>query len=585
MSNKNHSFDGSELTGMVSGFTEYSTRGITSTATPRPVVSPVDVLEQIRELRRALSQEYLAKAIATLDKHIADKNNPHDTSLNDFSDRVIDVLYNYYVENGGQYTKGQYCTMLFKVLHVASTTEMSDGDDSTALVTIAGVRQFLRNHESDPDAHAEIIEHMLPGKPMTEDPIFALLASIGISKGLVHATGVVPYTYVDKSRRISVATDDNPLPQDYTYEEPLFPCFGIRTNEITDSTDYTRCEFHNTAVGSRGIADPMRTATASSIVIQPTNTEVVHEVVFRDITINSNQNKTFSIYVKAGTCNYFSISYNDMAGDTIQVKATYNLTLGKSFMTNHLDRYTADIVPLADGWYRCSFSMYHRFGQQANLVLSCFKEKDPKLQDFKFKATASEVGIYLWGTQFEEGNNASPYIPTSGTTVTRLPVEITVPVLPEFNKDGCTITCAYKSSGECRGNLTRPLVVTLNDNGESSCEIVLRFNNALEAIRWGTISVQNISTRTLTYEDILPDPKGSFVHATHCCNASESTLAYNKTYYTNTGPTYQDPDKSLLVGRDQYGQYAENYLREVVIYPVNATVKQCMFLNGEERNE
>ena len=57
MTNKNHSYDGSELTGMISGFAEYSTKGLASSTSPRPVVTPVDLLNQIQELRKILSQK------------------------------------------------------------------------------------------------------------------------------------------------------------------------------------------------------------------------------------------------------------------------------------------------------------------------------------------------------------------------------------------------------------------------------------------------------------------------------------------------------------------------------------------------
>ena len=116
MSNKNHAYDGSEVTASVTGFSEYSTRGITVATSPRPVVSPADILSQIRELRKTLSQDYIAKAISKLDNHIADTNNPHHTQLKDFSDHVIDVLYNYYVANGGLCTKSQYCAMVLIIL-------------------------------------------------------------------------------------------------------------------------------------------------------------------------------------------------------------------------------------------------------------------------------------------------------------------------------------------------------------------------------------------------------------------------------------------------------------------------------------
>ena len=115
--------------------------------------------------------------------------------------------------------------------------------------------------------------------------------------------------------------------------------------------------------------------------------------------------------------------------------------------------------------------------------------------------------------------------------------------------------------------------------------MVLRYDNKVEVIRWGTITVQGISTRTLTYENSLTDPKGTFIHIAHSSSRADATLAYNGTYYTNIGPAYQDDDTVFLIGRDQYNRYAECYLRGLSVYPVSATVKQCIFLNGEDINE
>ena len=585
MSNKNHAYDGSEVTASVTGFSEYSTRGITVATSPRPVVSPADILSQIRELRKTLSQDYIAKAISKLDNHIADTNNPHHTQLKDFSDHVIDVLYNYYVANGGLCTKSQYCAMLFKVLHVASTLDMTNGADHTALVTVMGIRHMIREHENDPNAHSQIIEKVLPGKPMTEPPIMAILAKVGLNKFMVHPTGDVPYTYVDRSRHVMVATDDDPLPQDYTYYEPLLACFGARTNEIPNSTDFSNFTYSNTSLGTTDNPDPMRGTEASAIMVEPTDEEELHTFTLADVELYGGQDKAFSVYVKPGSCKYISFTYNDMSDGTIKVQATYNLILGKAFVTNHLNRYRAEIIHLADGWYRCTFLLKHEYGQRADLVMTCFKEKDPKLQDFKFKVDTPEVGVYVWGMQYELGNNASPYIPTAGTPVTRQPVEITVTNPYPDPLTECTINVNYRNPGVWSSNLTRPLLITLNANGDSSCEITLRYDNKVEVIRWGTITVQGISTRTLTYENSLTDPKGTFIHIAHSSSRADATLAYNGTYYTNIGPAYQDDDTVFLVGRDQYNRYAECYLRGLSVYPVSATVKQCIFLNGEDINE
>lgn len=588
MTNKNHSYDGSELTGMISGFTEYSTSNIASATSPRPVITPVDLLTQIQELRKILSQKNIQNAIDILNQHMTAKNNPHGTELRDFSDKIIDVLYDYYTENGGTATKSQYATMLFKVLHIASIEDMNNGADNTALVSVVGINQFLQQHEADIDAHKEVLERLLPGKPITTMPNLSIMGKVGVNNIRVRALGNVPYTYVTKSRRIATATADNILPQDYTYGEPLLPCFGIRTNEVDNSTDFSICDFINLNIGDTTILDLMGNDTATSIISPVTDEEVVHEIRYPNLTIYGDEDKTFSIYVKAGSCNYFMISYEDMEASSITVRAIYNLDVGEVFLSNHLNRYTAEIIPLADGWYRCSFSIYHAYGQQADLVMSCFKTKDPKQQDYKYKSDTEEVAIYLWGMQYELGNNASPYIPTVGAPITRSPVELTCKISPEdgiFRND-ITLHVTYRNSGIALSNMIRPLLTAYTDDTNVSTEIILHHDNSVEALRWGTIRVENISTRTLIYEDILPKQSGSYIHVTNSVDNEHTWLVYNKAAFDMRGLSqYADLDCTLRIGHDNYGRYAETYLRQCIVYLSAITKEQCIFLNGEEGNE
>ena len=97
MSNRNHSWNGQPLTGTISGFSKYSTIESADKSNPVHIITPKDVLDKIESIRRFLDIPELENALKVLNAHLHDFGNPHRTSLNDFLEQIIDVLYAEYV--------------------------------------------------------------------------------------------------------------------------------------------------------------------------------------------------------------------------------------------------------------------------------------------------------------------------------------------------------------------------------------------------------------------------------------------------------------------------------------------------------
>ena len=246
MSNRNHSWNGQPLTGTISGFSKYSTiESADKNSSPVHIITPKDVLDKIESIRRFLDIPELENALKVLNAHLHDFGNPHRTSLNDFLEQIIDVLYAEYVRQGGTKDKAGYTEDLFKVLHVADAEEMKTGTDESALLSVAGVRELIHAHEVDEEAHKELLDGMFPGRPVVDEPIFCIDSEIGVPPTLTVRKNVVSdlarsaYTYVGIDGNVYLADSFDKLPVDRMYGAPLIPMFGARTNYIPNSDNFS----------------------------------------------------------------------------------------------------------------------------------------------------------------------------------------------------------------------------------------------------------------------------------------------------------------------------------------------------------
>lgn len=576
--------DGTQITGTVSGFSEYATHDNPATVKPTPVLTPNDLLTQINSLKEFLNEPNIVKAIQMLTDHVNDTNNPHQVTLSALTESVIDVLYKYYVAQGGKLGSGTFKQELFKVLHVATYSEMKAGADETALISIKGAKEFIHDHETDPNAHIKLIQRILPGRPVTAIPTYAIHSRIGLANTLLKATGDVPYTYVSADRIVETVDDFHILPVDYTYKEPMFACFGPRTNLIPDSNDFNSLDKENVVVAlDDSIYDPTNHNDATAVKVEYEEaSDTVHSVSYPRYEIEINSSYTFSVYAKAGSCKYFMLSYVDMGADTITVRAIFDLKNGVLFLMNHMNRYKAELIPLANGWYRCSLSGHHQFGQIAAMKMTFFKEKPVDDQNYGFKGEVNEIVGYLYGMQREEGANPSPYIPTRGTTKTRLPVEITVPVDRWANGNAITYHAVFRQPGENLENQNRPLLTTLNSDDVPSMLVSLNSDTSVDFSARKTIMVDTIKTNTVVlHHVIIGEADNKYINVVYGQDDSSVTTAYHGETFLYDHLVERDSDAKLLIGRNADGEYAETYFRNLTVYPVNVNTAQCEFLNGE----
>lgn len=582
MSNSKHSWDGRQVTGVISGFSEYTLLD-RAASHETAVITPEDVLKKLESIKRFLNVPELEHALNTLREHINDTNNPHNTALNQLYDQVIDSLYTEYQKQGGKISKEEYGDSLFKVLHVASMDELRNGDDETAVISVAGLRNLIHEHEIDPDAHKELLNNLFPGKPVTADPIFAIDSEAGIPEELIFkddytdlSTLRVPYTYVGIDRNIHLAESTDVLPLDYQYGVPLIPCFGFRKNYLSRSNGFGSLLWTNALVEA-GISDLMGNTEAAEVRSIVTDTEVEHCAVIPNVELTANEYRTFSIYAKANTARYLKISYDDSTSN-LPVSAIFDLVEGTSVILNPMTRYSHECCLIKNSWYRCSLSMFSNVNQQSDITLTFFKVKNLTSQDYAFKDTEITSLCYLWGMQLENGNNMSPYIPTNGTVACRDPLYIKKE-LNLVNNTAMTVSCITRNTPAWIGKDTRPVHVTRTTVDYAS-EVLMRPTGYIDFIKWGTVSGNNTSFKTLMDMYPLGPFTDKYCMTTSSISENGITNAYNKSTTTALKPPIYDIGNVVYFGYNG-GDYYEGYLKSMVIYNTGVDVDQAIFLNGE----
>ena len=216
---------------------------------------------------------------------------------------------------------------------------------------------------------------------------------------------------------VKEVTDDTDLPRiDYTSGTGSLLLEPQSTNLITYSEDFTNSYWRK---------DKM-TVTPNSI-ISPTgelNASLIQETSFTSsipsIDINSPSSLgagtyTFSFYVKNNNGRYLGISFGSSA-ERVRTNFDFNTNTFKALNLSGSTTGIASFTTLGN-FYRISITATFPSATVADAVLT------PLATDtypfFAFQ-NSDNRSFYLWGVQVENLSYATSYIPTNGSTVTRL---------------------------------------------------------------------------------------------------------------------------------------------------------------------
>jgi hypothetical protein len=251
----------------------------------------------------------------------------------------------------------------------------------------------------------------------------------GIVEGYVTATSTNGAIYISGATvgglvsadisNISVIeiTDDTNLPRiDYTGGEGHWLFEPQSTNLITYSSDFTQSYWRKDKV----------TVTANSIIAPSgeLDASLIQETVYTSgipsfdllssITLSAGT-YTYTFYVKNNNGRYLGISFGSNS-QRVRTNFDFNTNTFKTLIFNGTTTGLASFTALGD-YYRISITATFPSSTAADTVIMPLATDTYPFYAFQ---NSDNRSFYLWGAQVEASSFATSYIPTNGSTVTRL---------------------------------------------------------------------------------------------------------------------------------------------------------------------
>ncbi len=196
--------------------------------------------------------------------------------------------------------------------------------------------------------------------------------------------------------------------------------------------------------------------------------------VYQNFSATSGTSYTFSVFAKKGDHNFIQLQ-NGGGGSGANSYANFDLENGtKSDGATITDAFIDDF---GNGWYRCGIT----FSVSSTTTSNCSIDIIDSLSAGRNSTFTGSVGdyFYLWGMQVEAGSYATSYIPTYGSSVTRVVDSCDGAGNSDVINSAEGVLFAEISALEDLGTARR--YISLSD-GSSNNDVRLYYNNTIGEI-------------------------------------------------------------------------------------------------------
>lgn len=229
------------------------------------------------------------------------------------------------------------------------------------------------------------------------------------------ATEYIPTTSVIRTRFAGITQDGgsaNNIPRlDYTNAScPSILVEPQRTNLLLRSEEFDNAYWSksNLTITANAETSPDGYNNADAFVESTDSVNTNHQVVRGGFSFTSGTSYTFSIFVKPNSSRSLRLAFSSAIFGT---NSTFFDLQNKSVLSQ--TGGTASIVEYSNGYLRCSFTATATSTGSGDIF---FNSANGTTRDYIGNGTTC---FYLYGAQLEAGSNATSYIPTVASTVTR----------------------------------------------------------------------------------------------------------------------------------------------------------------------